>query len=362
MGPPATTATGGVIESVTNTVKAAIAAVDPRQPAWEVPPLDGKTVIITGGNSGLGFEAGLAMAKAGAHVILGCRNDDKGEEAVSKIQAAVKEAGGKGTVETLTIDVADLKSVYTFAQTFLKRKTPLYVLINNAGEFVPDDRTTNDGFEVLSGTNHFGPWYLTQLLTPALKEGSPSRIVWVSSPSETTTPDIDFDNLEGTGKQSDLAMYGLTKLYALLSMREFHKRLVKEGVESFAAQPGIAQSGLFSKIYPETAKPVGSLMKVAGPIAAQSTEGGAMALTYAATSLNMTGKGGSVEHIVGPYYSGAPGLPFGLANIINVGNTGERTAQNHRAHDEAQATRLYETTGRILSQKITSFDSGRKWA
>lgn len=352
----------GMLQSAVDTVKAAVAKVDPRQPDWEVPSLIGKTAIVTGGNSGLGYESGLSMAKAGAHVILGCRSLEKGNEAAQQMKKAILECSGKGSVECLVIDVANLRYVKHFADEFLKRKQPLYILINNAGVFVPADETTPDGFEVLVGTNHFGPWYLTQLLVPALKEGSPSRIVWVSSPSETTTPDIDFDNLEGTGKQSDLAQYGLTKLFNLLSMREFHKQLVSFGIESFAAQPGIAQTGLFSKIQPEVSKPVGSAMRVTGPIVSQSATAGAEALTYAATSLNMTGKGGSVEHIVGPYYCGMPGLPSGLANIINVGNTGERTAQNPRAHDATLATKLYEKTGTILSQKVSAFDSSCSWA
>lgn len=351
-----------MMQSALETVKAAAAKIDPRQPDWEVPSLDGKLAIVTGGNTGLGYESGLSMAKAGAHVILGCRNMEKGKEAAQRMEAAIKENNSKGSVEALQVDVADLRSVKSFADGFLKRKQPLYILINNAGLFVPENETTPDGFEVLFGTNHFGPWYLTQLLVPALKDGAPSRIIWVSSPSETTTPDIDFDNLEGSGKQSDLAQYGLTKLFNLLSMREFHKRLVPSGIESLAAQPGIAHTELFSKIQPEAAKPVGSAMKLSGPIISQSAAAGAEAVTYAATSLNMTGKGGSVEHIVGPWYCGMPGLPSGLANIVNIGNTGERTAQNPRAHDEALATKLYEKTGTILSQKTSAFDNGRSWA
>lgn len=335
-----------------------VGAMDPKQ--GEAPPMNGKTVIVTGGNAGIGHESAKAMAKAGAHVILATRNPEKGDTAVRQITDIVKESGGTGTVETMKIDLSNLKSVYDFAQEFLNRDEKLDILMNNAGEFVTEDQLTVDGLELISGTNHFGHWYLTQLLAPALKKADKARIVWTTSPSETQTPDIDFDNLEGVGKQSDLTMYGLTKLYAILSMREFTKRL---GIENFAAQPGIAQTEIFGKIAaPDPGKPFASILKGAGPIVGQTAEEGARALTFAATSPDMEGHGGDVEHIVGPFYSNLPGLPYGMSNIANVGNTAQRPAKNDRAYSEEQAQRLYETTGRILSEKVKSWDSDRKWA
>jgi len=130
----------------------------------------------------------------------------------------------------------------------------------------------------------------------------------------------------------------------------------------FAAQPGIAKTKLFDKIAADPAKPLASALKAGGPVVGQSVEEGARGMVFAGTNPDMAGKGGDVNHIVGPFYTGLPGgKPYGLGNIVNVGNTGERPAQNPRAYDDEQSKMLYERTGKILSDKIASFDTGRTW-
>lgn len=356
-----TSAMADVASKAADTVKGIAASVDPK--TAEPPALHGKVAIVTGANAGLGYEASLSMAKAGAHVILATRNDVKGEDAARQIQQEVDAVNGGGKVDNIHLDLASLKSVKSFADEFLSRNLPLHILINNAGEFVPKDNMTEDGFEVTIGTNHFGPYYLTQQLLGKLKENTPSRVVWVTSPSESSTPDIDWDNLEAVGQPSDLRMYGLSKLYNLVMMKEFQRRLQNSGVEVFAAQPGIARTEIFGKIDANLSKPLGTALKLAGPIIGQTAEEGARSLVYAATSPDMAGKGGDLESIVGPPYARAgPLTPEGSAGIIaNIGNTGERDAQNPRAYDDALTQRLYDETARILSHKIKSFDGDREW-
>jgi NAD(P)-dependent dehydrogenase (short-subunit alcohol dehydrogenase family) len=343
-------------ETVTDTVKGAAKSVDPKK--GEAAPMHGKIAIVTGGNAGLGFETSKAIAKAGGHVVLAVRNPEKGAEAVQMIQKEVDAVNGGGKVEALHLDLASLRSVHKFAQDFKQKNQQLHVLVNNAGEFVPADQVTEDGFEITTGTNHMGHWYLTQLLVDRLKASTPARIVWVTSPSETSTPDIDWNNLEGIGKQSDLTMYGLTKLYNVLAIKEFQKRLAGTGVETFAAQPGIAKTEIFGKIDTGVAKPMATVLANVGPVIGQTAEEGARAVVYAATNPDMEGKGGDVEHIVGPFYSSlGPATPYGGSNIANIGNTAERPASNDRAYDDEQAARLHDETSRIIGQKIKDFDS-----
>jgi len=241
----------------------------------------------------------------------------------------------------------------------------VHVLLNNGGDFSPPDNPTEDGFEYLTGVNYFAHWYLTQLLIDSLKSSGPgARVVFTTSPSESKTGDIDFDNLEGVGKSSTVAMYGLTKLYAILAMKEFQKRTAGSGIEFFAAHPGIAKSGIFDRMEASWDKPLSTLLKLAGPIVGQSAEAGSRAIVHAATSPDMAGLGGDADHVVGPFYGPLKEVsPEGTSGLItNTGNTDDRPARNPRAFDDDLAARLYDETARILSHKIKDFDPDRKFA
>jgi NAD(P)-dependent dehydrogenase (short-subunit alcohol dehydrogenase family) len=335
--------------------------------AGDSAPMHGRTAIITGGNSGIGYESGLKIAQAGGHVILAVRSDDKGEDAVRSIQQEADAAGEGGKAEFMHIDLASLKSVKAFADEFKKRNQPLHVLMNNGGDFSPPDAITEEGFEYLTGVNYMAHWYLTQLLMDSLKAAAPeARVVFTTSPSESKTEDIDWDNLEGVGKSSTVAMYGATKLYAILAMRELQKRAQASGingVEFFAAHPGIAKTGIFGRMEADWTKPLSTVLKLAGPIVGQSAEAGSRALVHAATSPDMKGKGGSVEHIVGPFYGPLKEIsPAGTSGLItNTGNTEDRPARNPRAFDENNAVRLYDETKRILTHKVKDFDPDTKF-
>lgn len=140
--------------------------------------MTGKTVIITGANAGIGFETALELARRDAHVILACRDQKRGQEAVDKIKNETKN----NNVELELVDLSNLKSIKEFSENILKKLNRLDVLINNAGLLGPAKRQlTQDGFEVTFGVNHLGHFYLTNLLLDLIKKSAPSRIINVSS-------------------------------------------------------------------------------------------------------------------------------------------------------------------------------------
>jgi NAD(P)-dependent dehydrogenase (short-subunit alcohol dehydrogenase family) len=141
-----------------------------------IPQQTGKTVIITGANTGIGFETALALYEAGAHVVLACRNLKKAEDTLVKLQTP----DGKGTLETGILNLSDLSSVKSFAETFLQNNKQLHVLINNAGVAMPPASKTTEGYELQFGVNFLGHFALTGRLYPLLKATQNSRIVTLS--------------------------------------------------------------------------------------------------------------------------------------------------------------------------------------
>ena len=155
-----------------------------------IPDLTGKTIIVTGGNSGLGFESVKVFTEKGAHVVLSCRSVDKGEKA--KTEILLKHPEGK--IEVAELDLADLESVRKFAESFQQKYSRLDVLLNNAGIMTTPYFTTKDGFEGQMGTNHLGHFTLTGLVLPLLKNTLKSRVVNVSSMAHKQGK-MDFNNL-----------------------------------------------------------------------------------------------------------------------------------------------------------------------
>jgi NAD(P)-dependent dehydrogenase (short-subunit alcohol dehydrogenase family) len=149
-------------------------------PAWsfhDIPDQTGRTAIVTGANTGIGYETARALARKGARVSLACRDLDKGRAAVSRIQAE----GISGAVELLPLDLSDLESVRAFATTFRARHERLDLLVNNAGVMIPPFSRTKQGFELQFGTNHLGHFALTGHLLPLLYSAPGSRVVVVYS-------------------------------------------------------------------------------------------------------------------------------------------------------------------------------------
>ncbi len=206
-----------------------------------IPDQNGKTIIVTGANIGLGFETALALYEAGANVVLACRNLQKAEDTRVKLQGL----NGKGTLETGVLDLSDLSSVKLFAETFLQKHKQLDVLINNAGVAMPPASKTAEGFELQFGLNFLGHFALTGRLYPLLKATSGSRIVTLSSNGYQGSV-IDFDNLKSEAGYEPLREYRQSKLADLIFSVELHRRIMAKGdkVLSIAAQPGANKTEL----------------------------------------------------------------------------------------------------------------------
>jgi len=178
-----------------------------------IPDLQGKTIIVTGGNSGLGYESVKAFALKGATVVLACRNLAKGEKAKNEIL----KANPSGEIKVMQLDLANLTSVEAFAKKFASEHKQLNVLLNNAGIMATPNIKTDDGFEAQLGTNHLGHFALTGHLLPLLKGTPQSRVVNVSSLAHKGGK-MDFNDLmfEKCRKFKPMRAYGQSKLANLL--------------------------------------------------------------------------------------------------------------------------------------------------
>jgi NAD(P)-dependent dehydrogenase (short-subunit alcohol dehydrogenase family) len=201
----------------------------------EIPDQKGKTIIVTGANTGLGYETALALYKAGANVIVACRDEAKGENAIAKME----KHKGTGSLEVGVLDLASLESVRAFAETFIERHKQLHILINNAGVGSPPAAKTREGYELQFGVNYLGHFALTGLLYPLLQQTQGSRIVTVSSFGYIGAV-IDFDNLKSEKGYDAVREYCVSKLADIMLSVELDRRIKAKGdkVLSIAAQPG----------------------------------------------------------------------------------------------------------------------------
>jgi len=208
-----------------------------------IPDLTGKVAIVTGANSGIGFETAKALAEKGAKVILACRNLDKANLAAKEIRSMVRKA----KLEIIQLDLADLASVRKFADTFKSKYGSLDLLINNAGIMIPPLTKTADGFEVQFGANHLGHFALTGLLSEVILATPNARIVNVSSGAHRMgTGTIDFDNLNAEKGYQPANAYAQSKLANLLFTLELNSHLenIDSDVIATAAHPGWTVTGL----------------------------------------------------------------------------------------------------------------------
>jgi NAD(P)-dependent dehydrogenase (short-subunit alcohol dehydrogenase family) len=247
---------------------------------WSVDDItdqSGKTVLITGANSGIGLETARILAAKGSEVILACRDKKKGDEAVDEIATSLPEAA----VSSMTLDLADLKSVKGFARAFKRKYKTLDILINNAGVMAPPKGQTSDGFETQFGTNHLGHFALTGLLLDLLEKTPESRIVTVSSLAHRFGR-IAFGDLQSEKRYSPWKAYGQSKLANLMYAIELQRRLQERGssVISLAAHPGFSATNLQRYLAG------GELLT---PIVSQSAKAGAWPTVYAATEPSLTG-------------------------------------------------------------------------
>lgn len=300
----------------------------------DIPDQSGKLVIVTGGNSGIGYEAGFALAGRNAQVILAVRDVKKGEEAAQKIRQVHPQA----QVTVMPLDLSDLKSAHSFTQTFLATHEHLNILINNAGVMALPARKTVDGFEMQFGTNHLGHFALTGLLLPALKATPNARVVTVSS-NLHNSGDIHFDDLQWEKSYDRWGAYSQSKLANLLFAYEFQRRLVAAGVDvkSVGCHPGYAATNL-QAAGPRMDGSVVSLwmMNLANMFVAQSQTMGALPTLFAAVAPQANG-----GDYIGPTgRGGMRGYP-------------EKVRSNDKSYDEGMAKRLWSVSEELTGVAYT---------
>lgn len=244
--------------------------------------LMGKTAVITGANSGIGFEAAKILAGRGARVILAVRNIEKGNKAKQTIVGDFPYA----KIEVMHVDVANLESIRFFSEQLKSDFSSLDLLINNAGVMMPPYTKTKDGFELQFGSNHLGHFALVGHLLPLLEKTPKSRIVITGSLAHNRGK-IDFDNLDGSKGYKAKKFYNQSKLANMLFALELDKRLKRNGFQtiSVACHPGVSATNIFKFGKWDAPK---ALRNYANRFL-QPPHMGALATVHAATDQGLTG-------------------------------------------------------------------------
>ncbi|SHF65035.1 NAD(P)-dependent dehydrogenase, short-chain alcohol dehydrogenase family [Mariniphaga anaerophila] len=298
-----------------------------------IPDLTGKIVVVTGGNSGLGFESVETFAEHGARVVLACRSLEKGEKA----REGIMNAEPAGTVDVAELDLASLESVRGFAENFLLKYSRLDVLLNNAGIMTTPYFQTKDGFEGQNGTNHLGHFALTGLLMPALRKTPASRVVSVSSIAHKQGK-MDFGNLlfEGGKGYTPMKAYGRSKLSNLLFIYELQRFFEKEGIDciAVAAHPGVSQTELFryldKKWYFRIGRPVFMALT-------QEPKMGALPEIRAAVDPDVKG---------GEFY--------GPSGFMEIKGYPVKVKSNAASHNKDHARKLWEVSEKLTGVRFNS--------
>lgn len=292
--------------------------------ADQIPDQTGRTIIVTGANSGLGFETTLALARKGAHVLMACRSADKAEAARAEIVRQVPHA----SLEVHALDLGSLASVRAFAASFTAQYQQLDILFNNAGVMAPPRRETEDGFELQFGTNHLGHFALTGLVLDRLLATPGSRIVGVTSVAHHMGR-IDFADLQRRQSYDRWQAYGQSKLANILFSFELHRRLsaAQARTISVAAHPGYSNTHL-QAAGPGMDGKSGSyhIFQYTNELMAQSAAMGTLPQLYAGTAPGVLG-----GDYYGPEWFGFRGYP-------------QRRKPNQSAYDAEVAARLWQVS------------------
>lgn len=201
-----------------------------------------RIALVTGANAGIGRETVRGLARAGMHVVMVCRNRERGEEALADVQ----QDTGSDQLTLLLADLSSQASLRELADEFLNRFSALHVLINNAAMICPERELTDEGIERQLAVNHLAPFLLTHLLLDTLKQSAPARIINVSSQMHQKTG-MDFSNLQGEKRYHPRTIYAQTKLANVLFTKELARRLQGTGVTVNALHPGTVATGLFGR-------------------------------------------------------------------------------------------------------------------
>ena len=290
-----------------------------RWTADDAPGQQGRLAVVTGANTGLGYETAQVLAARGAWVVLAVRNIEKGKQAAARIVAAAPGA----TVTVQQLDLGSLDSVRTAAAELRAGHPRIDLLICNAGVMYPPKQTTRDGFELQFGTNHLGHFALTGLLLDQLLPVPGSRVVTVSSVGHRIRARINVDDLQWERSYSRVRAYGQSKLANLMFTYELQRRLAGGGTTiAVAAHPGFAATELMRHT---------PMASVVTPLFSQDAAMGALPVLRAATDPGVLG---------GQYYG--PGGFLGLRGYP------ELAASSRRSHDEAVQRRLW-----AVSEELT---------
>ncbi|MCU4743075.1 oxidoreductase [Natronoglomus mannanivorans] len=291
--------------------------------ANDIPEQRGRTAVVTGANSGIGFETVRELARTGASVVMACRSTDRGEQAARKIRSDVSDAD----LRLEACDLGNLESIRAFTERLADDE--IDVLVNNAGVMAIPRSETEDGFETQFGVNHLGHFALTGLLLESLgiDEAGKSRIVTVSSGMHERG-EIDFEDLHHETSYDPWDAYAQSKLANVLFAYELERRLLTAdaNAESVAVHPGYADTRLQSRGPEQRGQPLRkAVMWALNAVIAQSAERGALPTLYAATAPDVEG---------GAYYG-----PDGVANMRG---SPERQASSDRSYDRETARRLWD--------------------
>lgn len=295
--------------------------------AWtekDIPDQSGRLAVVTGSNSGIGFEAARMLAENGAKVVLACRNLEKGNAAKKRIEARNPTGG----VSILPLDLASLDSVRRFADTFQADQGRLDLLVNNAGVMIPPYSKTADGFELQFGTNHLGHFALTARLMPLLKDATDARIVNVASAAHNFGH-LNFDDLQWEKrKYKRWNAYGDSKLANLYFTYELSRRLKDAGIpiRVTAAHPGYTATDLQRH----------SLLAKIGNVVAMKVEKGALPTVRAATDPDAE---------TGDYFG-----PDGLGEIWGYPH---KVDSNPLSTDTAKAGKLWEFSEDLTGERFS---------
>lgn len=280
--------------------------------------MDGRTVLITGGNTGIGKESAVALAREGARIVFTTRDAQKGESARNEI----RQRSGNDAVEVMELDLAQLASVREFASRFAGSHDHLDVLVNNAGLMLGSRRETVDGYEMTFQVNHLGPFLLTNLLRDQLVAGDAARVVNVASAAHSSArKGLDFDDLQSTRRYRSFGVYSQTKLANILFTRDLARRWDDTGITANAVHPGFVASRFGRD--GDTGRLTGVVFPLLKPFAL-TPEQGAQTQVYVASAPELAG-------ITGGYWvKSAPASPSAAAQ------------------DDAAAARLWEVSEQLV--------------
>lgn len=289
----------------------------------DLPDQAGRVALVTGANSGIGYETARQLAVRRAHVVMACRSLDKAEAAKARIVKDMPDA----SVRVMPLDLSSLASVHAFAEAFQAEHDRLDLLINNAGVMVPPYSMTQEGFELQFGTNHLGHFVLTGLLLPLLNQTPNARIVTVSSTAHRFGK-IDFDNLNAEKSYAKWPFYGQSKLANLLFTYELQRRLEAAGHTTIAvaAHPGWTATNLQQNA---------GVTRFLNRFFAMTPEQGALPTLFAATASSVSG-----------------GTFYGPDGFLEMNGYPTQVESSPRSHDRAAAARLWDVSEQLTGVRF----------